>query len=100
MRRSVLEKIGGYDTSVKFYGEDVAVARRIAAQHLGVIAWTFRFPMYSSGRRIIGDGLWRLGLHYALNYSWIVLFGKPFTEAYTDVRLQLQHVLNPHSSLK
>lgn len=100
VRHSVMKAINGYDTSIKFYGEDVALARRITERRLGKIVWTFQFPMYSSGRRIIGDGLARLALDYALNYTWIILHGKPFTQVYTDVRLQLKEVFNPHSSVK
>ena len=84
LRRSVLEAIGGFDTTIEFYGEDTDVARRVS--RVGRVKWTFRLPIYSSARRLIGEGLVRVGLRYALNYFWVTFRGRPLTRSHTDVR--------------
>jgi glycosyltransferase involved in cell wall biosynthesis len=86
LRRSALEAIGGYDRSIDFYGEDTDIARRM--QKAGRIKFTFRLPMYSSGRRMAREGLFTTGLRYALNYLWVISFGKPFHTRSTDIRFR------------
>jgi len=84
VRRAVLDKIGGYDTTIEFYGEDTDVARRVSRE--GRIKWTFRLPIYSSARRMKGEGLVTVGLRYAINYVWVAVRGRPFTKDYKDIR--------------
>ncbi len=86
VRRDAIEKIGGYDTSLSFYGEDTDVARRL--NRIGHVKFTFRLPALSSGRRLAKEGGLTTGLRYAINYAWITLFKKPFTRDYIDIRLQ------------
>ena len=85
-RRDALEAAGGYDTSIAFYGEDTDIARRLAK--VGRVKWTFRLPIYSSGRRLRAEGVVRTGFRYALNFFWVTVFGRPWTTTYTDVRSQ------------
>lgn len=82
--RKALEEIGGYDTTIAFYGEDTDVARRISK--IGKVKWTFALPMYASGRRLKGEGILTMGFKYALNYASTSFFGKPATQKYTDIR--------------
>lgn len=84
VRREALLAIGGYDTRIKFYGEDTDIARRIATQ--GLVWWTFSLPMYTSGRRIKAEGLIRAGYTYALNFVSTLFLKKPVTEIYLDHR--------------
>lgn len=84
VRRAVLDKIGGYDTTIEFYGEDTDVARRVSRE--GRVKWTFRLPIYSSARRMKGEGLVTVGLRYAINYVWVAVRGRPFTKDYKDIR--------------
>ncbi len=84
LRRSALEKIGGYDTKISFYGEDTDLARRIS--QVGKVIFTFNLPIMSSGRRLAKEGTIRTGARYAVNYFWILLFRKPYNKDYTDVR--------------
>jgi glycosyltransferase involved in cell wall biosynthesis len=83
-RRSALEAIGGFDTTIDFYGEDTDVARRLS--RVGRVKFTFRLPIYASGRRLTAEGVIATGARYALNYGWVLLFGRPFTRVSTDVR--------------
>ena len=84
VRRTYLEQAGGFDTSIEFYGEDTDVARRISK--VGKVKWTFKLPMYASGRRLANDGIVITGLRYAINYIYVLVRGKPITVAYTDIR--------------
>lgn len=84
VRRSALEKIGGYDTSITFYGEDTDIARRLTA--IGRVKWTFRLPAHTSGRRFKAEGIVRVGGRYALNYISVLVRKKPFTKHHIDVR--------------
>ena len=84
VRRAHMEQIGGFDTSIEFYGEDTDVARRISK--VGKVKWTFRLPMYASGRRIACEGMIATGLRYGSNYIYTLARGKPLSVAYTDIR--------------
>ncbi|OGH72245.1 MAG: glycosyl transferase family 2 [Candidatus Magasanikbacteria bacterium RIFCSPLOWO2_01_FULL_43_20b] len=84
VRRTALEKIGGFDTSISFYGEDTDIARRIRA--VGPVKFTFSLPILSSGRRLAKEGAFITGYRYALNFFWILVFKRPFTKEYKDIR--------------
>jgi glycosyltransferase involved in cell wall biosynthesis len=84
LKRSALEKIGGFDTNIKFYGEDTDIARRIKEQ--GDTKFTYDLPMYTSARRLRKEGIVKMGAKYAANYFWTMIFKKPLTKNYQDVR--------------
>lgn len=86
LRRSALEKIGGFNTDIDFYGEDTDIARRM--QKAGKVKFTFNLPMYTSGRRIMEEGMIKTGFRYAINYFWMLIFKKPFSKTYSDVRVK------------
>ncbi len=85
VRREALEKIGGYNPLFSFYGEDTDLARRLHA--VGAVKFTFRLPALSSGRRLLEEGLLRIGLRYSMNFVWATFMRRPFTEEWIDVRL-------------
>lgn len=85
VRRSALEKIGGYRSDIDFYGEDTDVARRM--NKVGKVKFTFRLPIKTSGRRLAKEGGLTIGLRYTINYFWIIFFGRPFTKTSKDIRL-------------
>jgi glycosyltransferase involved in cell wall biosynthesis len=84
IRRDVLEKMGGFDSSIEFYGEDIDIAKR-AGKH-GKVLFSPRFVMPTSGRRMKGQGFLKTAAIYFINYCSIVLRGRPATKGYTDVR--------------
>ena len=84
VRRSAMEAIGGFDTSIEFYGEDTDVARRIIK--VGKVKWTFRLPVHSSARRLKAEGFLTTGLRYALNYFSTSFTGHAVTKTHTDIR--------------
>lgn len=83
LRRSALEKIGGFDESIKFYGEDADIACRI--QKIGRVKFSFRLGIYASGRRLLKEGMVVSAWHYVVNYFWILASGRPYTQKYTYV---------------
>jgi cellulose synthase/poly-beta-1,6-N-acetylglucosamine synthase-like glycosyltransferase len=83
-RRAALEAIGGFDTTIQFYGEDTDIARRL--HRVGRVKFSLRLPIYASGRRFATEGLFVTGLRYALNYLWVVVRGRPFTRDSRDIR--------------
>jgi hypothetical protein len=82
-RKDALEKVG-IDTSVLFYGEDTIIGQRLA--RVGKVMFRMDFYVWSSARRFEKEGIWRTNIRYGLNYIWPVLFGRPYTKAYNDVR--------------
>jgi len=84
VRRAALERAGGYDTSIEFYGEDFDLARRIAAQ--GRVKWFWSFYTYSSGRRLLNEGLLMTGIRYGANNMASIFLKRPLTRVYKDIR--------------
>jgi len=82
-RKDALEK-AGIDTSIQFYGEDTDIARRLSK--IGKVMFRMDFYVYSSTRRFEKEGIWSTNVRYALNYLWPVIFGRPYTVQYEDVR--------------
>ncbi len=87
LRRTYFEQIGGFDTSIDFYGEDTDVARRISK--VGKVKWAFGLPIYASGRRLAKEGVIISGVRYAINYFYTLFYKKPFTKTHTDIRTKL-----------
>ena len=99
VRRDALQKIGGHDVNLTFYGDDADLARRLRT--VGEVRWSFAFAMRSSGRRLAKEGAFATGLRYTLNYFWITLFNKPFTTTSTAIRFANKETpYKPESSLK
>lgn len=88
VRRRILEKIGGHNTAIDFYGDDTDMARRFV--QVGTVKWTFDLPMHSSGRRLRHEGIWKMGVRYALNFLWTTYLGRPFSKRYIDVRTSMR----------
>jgi len=86
LRRDALASIGGFNTSIAFYGEDTDIARRL--NRVGKVVFTFRLKMFSSARRLKKEGMFTIGMRYTMNYLWTTFRKKPFTEEYIDIREQ------------
>ena len=86
LRRTALEKIGGFNTAIAFYGEDTDIARRM--HQVGEVKFTFDLKMFSSARRLKKEGTLRIALRYTINYFWTIFGKTPFTKEYTDIRDQ------------
>lgn len=84
VRRTALQKVGGFNTAFSFYGEDTETARRL--HKIGPVVFTFSLPLYTSGRRLKAEGFITMGWKYPINYFWTIFFKKPFTAHFIDIR--------------
>jgi glycosyltransferase involved in cell wall biosynthesis len=84
LSRAALDAIGGFDTSISFYGEDTDIARRVNA--VGKVRFTFRLKIFSSARRLKREGILTIAARYTINYFWTTFFKRPYTSAYIDIR--------------
>ena len=83
-RRRTLEQIGGFDTSIAFYGEDTNIARRLSA--VGKVTFLLRLPMRTSARRLRAEGLAVASGKYVANFLSEAVLKQPVTQAYRDIR--------------
>lgn len=88
VRRHALEKIGGFNLAITFYGEDTDLARRL--NDVGEVRFTFDLKMLSSGRRLNKEGVFTMALRYSMNYLWTTFRERPFTQEHIDIREQFE----------
>lgn len=84
VKRAAMLKLGNPDLRFSFYGEDTDMANRLSK--VGTVRFTFRLPAQSSGRRLVGEGVFTIGLRYTMNFIWATFRKKPFTEDWQDIR--------------
>ena len=84
VRRSALEKIGGFNPEFTFYGEDADLVKRL--HKIGEVNFTLKLPIYASGRRVMAEGKFTMAFRYFLNYLWATFLGRPFTTTSRDIR--------------
>jgi hypothetical protein len=53
---------------------------------VGKVKFTFALQAFSSGRRLAGEGLFRVLFRYTANYLWTHLFKRPFSAGWLDFR--------------
>jgi glycosyltransferase involved in cell wall biosynthesis len=82
--RKALESIGGFDTTISFYGEDTDIARRM--NRTGKVNFTNKLRMYSSARRLKNEGMLTIAVRYTMNYLWTTFRKRPFSKTYLDHR--------------
>ncbi len=84
IRRKTLEKMGGFDTTIDFYGEDTDIARR--ASKFGKVKFKSSFSMETSPRRLNKQGTIGTAYVYVLNFLHEIIMHKPATKKYEDYR--------------
>lgn len=84
VKREAMLKLGSPSHRFSFYGEDTDMARRLSK--VGGVKFTFRLPAQSSGRRLVGEGVFTIGLRYTMNFFWATFRKRPFTEVWEDIR--------------
>lgn len=82
--KGALQRAGGFNTDIDFYGEDTDTAMRLSK--VGHVVFDLDMWCYTSARRMNEEGMFRTGLKYVANYIWIWLSGKPWTTKYRDHR--------------
>lgn len=85
LRRSALETIGGFDTSIEFHGEDTNLGRRLAA--VGRVELNRACYIYTSARRYKALGRGRVFRLYVRNFWWETIHHRPKDLVHEDVRL-------------
>ncbi|HVU06243.1 MAG TPA: glycosyltransferase [Candidatus Paceibacterota bacterium] len=73
IRASALEKAGGYDTSIAFYGEDTDTAKRVARQ--GRVAFDSKLVQKTSARRFKAEGAMKISALYLFHFFRVILMG-------------------------
>jgi glycosyltransferase involved in cell wall biosynthesis len=96
-RRTALEVIGGFDLKILFYGEDTDIARRLSST--GRVVFRMRFHNSTSTRRFVKEGLIVTSARYAINFIWPVIFHRPFSRSYFDVRSEAPPAHQHYSSI-
>lgn len=84
IKKEVLKKMNGFDPSIEFYGDDTNIARRVSS--FGKVKFKLNFIMYSSARRLKGQGMLKTAFLYVLNFLTQVLMKKSATKTYRDIR--------------
>ncbi|TCW75495.1 glycosyl transferase family 2 [Burkholderia sp. SRS-46] len=83
-RKEALLRVGGFDTSIAFYGEDTDIARRLFK--VGEVIFDMGLVMRTSARRLNTEGFFRTALRYAMNFVSEAAFKRPATTEYRDIR--------------
>jgi glycosyltransferase involved in cell wall biosynthesis len=84
IKKSALDKVNGYDTSIAFYGEDTMTAKRI--QSFGKIKFVMKLKLHSSPRRMEEQGVINTAWLYLSNYLSVTFKNKSKTDNYKDYR--------------
>lgn len=84
LKKDALQRAGGFNTDLDFYGEDTDTAMRLAKT--GKVVFSLDMWCYSSARRMNAEGMVRVGFTYVASYVWMWLSGKPWTKKYIDHR--------------
>jgi glycosyltransferase involved in cell wall biosynthesis len=84
VRKEALERIGGFDTSIEFHGEDTNLGRRLFA--IGKVGLFHDCYLYTSARRYVAMGKGQVFRLYVRNFVSEVLHHRPKDTAHVDVR--------------
>jgi len=83
-RREALERIGGFDTSIEFHGEDTNLGRRLF--RLGKVSLCHDCYLYTSARRYVAMGKGAVFRLYVRNFISELLHHRPKDTSHLDVR--------------
>jgi hypothetical protein len=84
IRKDILDKANGYDTSIAFYGEDTMTAKRL--HQFGKIKFVMKLRLHSSPRRLKEQGIINTSWLYISNYFSVTFKNKSATNDYKDFR--------------
>ncbi|MFP3879991.1 MAG: glycosyltransferase [Dehalococcoidia bacterium] len=83
VRRSALQQVGGFDTSIKFYGEEYELSLRLKKVGKGRIIP--RLFVVTSARRLKRLGVVTLYWNWVVNYFSILFWYEPISERLEDL---------------
>lgn len=81
IRATSLAEIGGYDTTILFYGEDADTAKRLSKK--GRIVFDTKLKMNTSARRFKAMGAFELTKIYFNNFMSVMMRNRPHNEGET-----------------
>ena len=84
VRRDALARIGGFDTSIEFHGEDTNVGRRLFA--VGRVGLYHNCFLYTSARRYVAMGKGAVFRLYVRNFTSELLHHRPKDTTHVDIR--------------
>lgn len=84
VKKTALDRVGGYDTTISFYGEDTSTAKRLSK--VGKIKLVPSMWVWADSRRLRNQGLINTVMMYVLNYFSIWLTNKPLHKEYKNYR--------------
>ena len=82
--RAALERIGGFDTTIEFHGEDTNLGRRLS--RAGAVELRYDCYLFTSARRYNAMGKGAVFLLYVRNFVSELLHHRPKDSAHLDVR--------------
>jgi len=85
VRASALDRIGGFDTSIEFHGEDTNLGRRLA--QVGIVELAQGCAIQTSARRYKALGRAHVFRLYVRNFWSETIHHRPTDLAHEDVRL-------------
>ena len=85
VRREALERIGGFDTSIEFHGEDTNLGRRLFA--VGKVGLFHDCYLHTSARRYVAMGKGPVFRLYVRNFTSELLHHQPKDSTHVDVRI-------------
>jgi glycosyltransferase involved in cell wall biosynthesis len=85
VRRETLERIGGFDTSIEFHGEDTNLGRRLFA--IGKVGLFHDCFLHTSARRYVAMGKGTVFRLYVRNFTSELLHHRPKDATHLDVRI-------------
>jgi glycosyltransferase involved in cell wall biosynthesis len=74
VRRTALDRIGGYDTSIEFYGEDTDIAVRLSK--VGRVRFWLHLYMPTSGRRLRSEGTLRTAYLAFMSIIFVLFYSR------------------------
>jgi glycosyltransferase involved in cell wall biosynthesis len=84
VRRSALDRIGGFDERIEFHGEDTNLGRRLSA--IGHVVLSNACWLHTSARRYRALGTWKVMRLYARNFWSETMYHEPADRQHLDVR--------------
>jgi len=84
VRADALRRIGGFDTSIEFHGEDTNIGRRLFA--IGRVGLFHDCYLYTSARRYLAMGKGAVFRLYVRNFTSEILHHRPKDTTHLDVR--------------
>jgi glycosyltransferase involved in cell wall biosynthesis len=85
VRAAALHRIGGFDTSIEFHGEDTNLGRRLF--EVGKVTLNYDCFIYTSARRYLAMGKGAVFRLYIRNFTSELLHRRPKDTTHVDVRI-------------